>query len=194
MLVPCILPKNKQKSSTYSTMIPQADFFSFVFRKNWRHQKVLSKLTDLYYPRYIWIEKCKIEASFHSFRVQLCYFIAAGRSYFSFFEDEKRNKGERVALLINQNSQERPAEQISTLRTYITYHMKHRMCPKMYLTIQVFVCLYLGFYEQQGPNFPESTDIAQKKVVPTLYPGSQPSKYRQGAIMLNFGDWKGPYI
>ena len=45
----------------------------------------------------------------------------AGRSYFSFFEDEKRNKGERVALLINQNSQERPAEQISTLRTYITY-------------------------------------------------------------------------
>ena len=29
-------------------MIPQVDLFSFVFGRNWRHQKDTSKLTDLY--------------------------------------------------------------------------------------------------------------------------------------------------
>ena len=30
-------------------MVPQVELFSFVFWENWRHQKDISKLTDLYY-------------------------------------------------------------------------------------------------------------------------------------------------
>ena len=31
----------------FTTMVPQIDLFSFVFWENWRHQKYISKLTDL---------------------------------------------------------------------------------------------------------------------------------------------------
>ena len=44
-----ILPKKERKNSTNSTIVPQIDLFLFVFWENWRHQKVLSKLTDLYH-------------------------------------------------------------------------------------------------------------------------------------------------
>ena len=47
LLVSLILPKKERNNLPNSTMIPQDNLFSFVFRKNWRHQKVLSKLTDL---------------------------------------------------------------------------------------------------------------------------------------------------
>ena len=30
-------------------MVPQVELFSFVFGENWRHQKDISKLTDLYH-------------------------------------------------------------------------------------------------------------------------------------------------
>ena len=37
------------------SMVPQVQLFSFVFWKNWRHQKDILKLTDLYYiPCWVW--------------------------------------------------------------------------------------------------------------------------------------------
>ena len=40
--------KKRPKKINLSTMLPQVEFFSFVFWKNWRHQKDISRLTDLY--------------------------------------------------------------------------------------------------------------------------------------------------
>ena len=40
-------PKKRTKKFDLTTMIPQVELFSFVFWKNWRHQKYISKLTDL---------------------------------------------------------------------------------------------------------------------------------------------------
>ena len=40
--------KKRTKKTYLSTMVPQVELFSFVFSKNWRHQKDISKLTDLY--------------------------------------------------------------------------------------------------------------------------------------------------
>ena len=42
-----IEPKNEQKKINFTTMVPQVELFSFVFWENWRHQKDISKLTDL---------------------------------------------------------------------------------------------------------------------------------------------------
>ena len=39
--------KKRPKKINLSTMLPQVEFFSFVFWKNWRHQKILLKLPDL---------------------------------------------------------------------------------------------------------------------------------------------------
>ena len=36
------------KKFDFTTMVPQVELFSFVFWENWRHQKDISKLTDLY--------------------------------------------------------------------------------------------------------------------------------------------------
>ena len=61
-------PKNEWKRSTLlSTMVPQVELFSFVFWENWRHQKVISKLTDLYLPffeilgRKVWKCGCAVK-------------------------------------------------------------------------------------------------------------------------------------
>ena len=50
-----ILPNNERKKFNLSTMVPQVELFSFVFRKNLRHQKDISKLTDLYLVLSIYI-------------------------------------------------------------------------------------------------------------------------------------------
>ena len=42
-------PKKQTKKFDFTTMVPQVELFSFVFWENWRHQKDISKLTDLYY-------------------------------------------------------------------------------------------------------------------------------------------------
>ena len=41
-------PKKKMKKNDFTTMVPQVELFSFIFWENWRHQKDISKLTDLY--------------------------------------------------------------------------------------------------------------------------------------------------
>ena len=40
--------KKRTNEFYFTTMKPQVDLFSFVFGGNWRHQKDISKLTDLY--------------------------------------------------------------------------------------------------------------------------------------------------
>ena len=45
-----ISSKKRTNKFDFTTMIPQVDLFSFVFWKNWRLQKTISKLTDLYLP------------------------------------------------------------------------------------------------------------------------------------------------
>ena len=40
-------PKKWTKKFNLSTILPQVELFSFVFWKNWRHQKDISKLPDL---------------------------------------------------------------------------------------------------------------------------------------------------
>ena len=40
-------PKKQMKKFNFTTMVPQIELFSFVFWENWRHQKDISKLTDL---------------------------------------------------------------------------------------------------------------------------------------------------
>ena len=40
-------PKKRTKKFNFTTMVPQVELFSFVFWENWRHQKDISKLTDL---------------------------------------------------------------------------------------------------------------------------------------------------
>ena len=47
-LVSSILPKNEQRKIDFITMVPQVELFLFVFWDNWRHQKGISKITDLY--------------------------------------------------------------------------------------------------------------------------------------------------
>ena len=42
-----ISPKKRTKKFDFTTMVPQVELFSFVFRENWKHQKDISKLTDL---------------------------------------------------------------------------------------------------------------------------------------------------
>ena len=42
-------PQKRRKTFDFTTMVPQVELFSFVFWENWRHQKDISKLTDLYY-------------------------------------------------------------------------------------------------------------------------------------------------
>ena len=41
-------PKKRTKKFDFTTMVPQVELFSFVFWENWRHQKEISKLIDLY--------------------------------------------------------------------------------------------------------------------------------------------------
>ena len=45
----CLFGTNKKID--FTAMAPQVELFSFVFWENWRHQKVISKLTDLYRMR-----------------------------------------------------------------------------------------------------------------------------------------------
>ena len=40
-------PKKRTKIFDFTTMVPQVEFFSFVFWENRRHQKDISKSTDL---------------------------------------------------------------------------------------------------------------------------------------------------
>ena len=40
-------PKKRMKKFNFTTMVPQVDLFSFMFWENRRHQKDISKLTDL---------------------------------------------------------------------------------------------------------------------------------------------------
>ena len=40
--------KKQTNEFYFSTMKPQVDLFLFIFGGNWRHQKDISKLTDLY--------------------------------------------------------------------------------------------------------------------------------------------------
>ena len=40
--------KTNKKFNFTTTMVPQVELFSFYFWENWRHQKDISKLTDLY--------------------------------------------------------------------------------------------------------------------------------------------------
>ena len=42
-----ISSKNRTNEFDFTTMIPQVDLFSSVFGRNLRHQKYISKLTDL---------------------------------------------------------------------------------------------------------------------------------------------------
>ena len=39
--------RKRKNEIDFTTMIPQVDLFSFVFGRNRRHQKTISKLTDL---------------------------------------------------------------------------------------------------------------------------------------------------
>ena len=41
-------PKKGTKKIDFTTMVPQVKLFSFFFWENWRHQKDILKLTDLY--------------------------------------------------------------------------------------------------------------------------------------------------
>jgi hypothetical protein len=41
-------PKKRRKKLNFTTMVPQVKLFLFVFLENWRHQKDISKLTDLW--------------------------------------------------------------------------------------------------------------------------------------------------
>ena len=41
-------PKKQTKQLDFTTMVPQVELFLFIFWENWRHQKDISKLTDLY--------------------------------------------------------------------------------------------------------------------------------------------------
>ena len=41
-------PKKLTKKLNFTTTVPQVKLFLFVFLENWRHQKDISKLTDLY--------------------------------------------------------------------------------------------------------------------------------------------------
>ena len=63
----------RTKKFDFTTKVPQVElFFSFVFWENWRHQKDISKLTDLYLqinfetfpPVFRKILKTTLEASF----------------------------------------------------------------------------------------------------------------------------------
>ena len=90
MLVSWILPKNKRKNSTYSTMIPKVDLFLFVFWKNWRHQIVLSKLTDIQ----ISVKKCKtFDSYFYFYLVRASFWRKGGnfcwRNKFDFYFSSK---------------------------------------------------------------------------------------------------------
>ena len=40
-------PKKRTKKFDFTTKVPQVELFSFIFWENWRHQKDISKLTDL---------------------------------------------------------------------------------------------------------------------------------------------------
>ena len=42
-------PKKRTKNFNFTTMVLQVELFSFVFWENWRNQKDISKLTDLYW-------------------------------------------------------------------------------------------------------------------------------------------------
>ena len=48
-------------------MVPQVELFSFVFRENWRHQKDILKLTDLY--------RCPVRYDFRVVRKLLGWLI-----------------------------------------------------------------------------------------------------------------------
>ena len=47
----CIFNSSQKRMSKFdiTTMVPQVELFLFVFWENWRHQKDISKLTDLYH-------------------------------------------------------------------------------------------------------------------------------------------------
>ena len=47
-LRPMFLPKKQTNEIDFTTMKPQVDFFCSFFEGNLRHQKGISKLTDLY--------------------------------------------------------------------------------------------------------------------------------------------------
>ena len=53
--------QKRTKIFKFTTMVPQIELFSFVFCVNWRHQKDISKLTDLYKQpeNFCWIRKGK---------------------------------------------------------------------------------------------------------------------------------------
>jgi hypothetical protein len=40
--------QKQTKKFNFTTMVPQGELFSFILWENWRHQKDISKLTDLY--------------------------------------------------------------------------------------------------------------------------------------------------
>ena len=40
-------PKKQKKKFDFTATVPQVELFSFVLMGNWRHQKDISKLTDL---------------------------------------------------------------------------------------------------------------------------------------------------
>ena len=52
VLMSLLSSKKRTKEFNFTTMIPQIDLFSFVFGGNRRHQKTISKLSDLYHKVY----------------------------------------------------------------------------------------------------------------------------------------------
>ena len=61
---PQFFQKTNEKNSTWGIVVLLGRIFSFVFWKNWRHQNVLLKSTDLYYHGIIGINQGEVKKKF----------------------------------------------------------------------------------------------------------------------------------
>ena len=67
-------------------MIPQVELFSFIFQKNWRHQKDISKLFD--FNRYV-IYFIKLPFQNYVFSSKIRPFLTNGMTFYQYIQDKK---------------------------------------------------------------------------------------------------------
>ena len=125
-------PKKGTKKIDFTTMVPQVKLFSFFFWENWRHQKDILKLTDLYrMPRTLCLKwlKTKWDTILNIYKKIVFYHGAQG---------------------IKHNLGWSPMDAIlMILDLWLYIHGKH--FSKLYIFLQKAICLLFSIENKPKP-------------------------------------------